>query len=227
MTKNPSEQAQSQSQTQTNAQFLKSLSASIAHEAKTPLAGIKSACQIIKSNLDQTMELIDLIGDSSSRGLLVIDVILQNIRDGKIDKSKFVDLSISEVLETTIASFLFENQKEKELLNVNYDNDFIFKGDEVLMSFVILNLLRNALCYKAKINIWFDGDRRCLYFKDSGVGIDEDKLPHIFDDFFTSNKKGGTGLGLPFCRRVMKAFGGDISVKSEVGKGTEFCLRFE
>ena len=219
MTKNPSEQTQ--------LQLLKSLSASIAHEAKTPLAGIKSACQIIKNNLDQTMELIDLIGDSSSRGLLVIDVILQNIRGGKIDKSKFVDLSISEVLETTIASFLFENQKEKELLNINYDNDFVFKGDEVLMSFVILNLLRNALCYQAKINIWMDLETRTLHFKDSGVGIDEDKLPHIFDDFFTSNKKGGTGLGLPFCKRVMTAFGGDISVKSEVGKGTEFCLRFE
>jgi two-component system, CAI-1 autoinducer sensor kinase/phosphatase CqsS len=213
------------SQNSAQLQLLKSLSASIAHEAKTPLAGIKSACQIIKINLDQTMELIDLIGDSSSRGLLVIDVILQNIRDGKIDQSGFVDLSISEVLETTIASFLFENQKEKELLNINYDNDFVFKGDEVLMSFVILNLLRNALCYKAKIDIWFDG--RCLYFKDSGVGIPADKLPHIFDDFFTSNKKGGTGLGLPFCRRVMKAFEGDISVKSETGKGTEFCLRFE
>jgi signal transduction histidine kinase len=42
----------------------------------------------------------------------------------------------------------------------------------------------------------------------------------------TSGKKGGTGLGLPFCRRVMKAFGGDISCKSVAGEGVEFCLKF-
>jgi len=64
-------------------------------------------------------------------------------------------------------------------------------------------MLKNSLYYKAKINIWLDLDKKCLYFKDDGVGISSDKLPYIFDSFFTSNKKGGTGLGLSFCKRVM------------------------
>ena len=63
-------------------------------------------------------------------------------------------------------------------------------------------------------------------FKGDGAGVDEDKIDNIFDDFFTSNKKDGTGLGLPFYKRVMLAFGGDISCKSQEGEGTEFCLRF-
>ena len=55
---------------------------------------------------------------------------------------------------------------------------------------------------------------------------DEELPPYIFDDFFTSDKKGGTGLGLPFCKRVMEAFGGDITCESVEGEGVEFCLRF-
>ncbi|MFT7099308.1 MAG: signal transduction histidine kinase [Rickettsiales bacterium] len=71
-----------------------------------------------------------------------------------------------------------------------------------------------------------DCQTRTLHFKDDGIGIAADQLEFIFDDFFTSNKKGGTGIGLPFCKRVMNSFGGDISCKSEMGKGAEFCLRF-
>jgi two-component system CAI-1 autoinducer sensor kinase/phosphatase CqsS len=52
-----------------------------------------------------------------------------------------------------------------------------------------------------------DGDKRCLYFKDDGVGISADKIDSIFDGFMISGKKGGIGLGLPFCRRTMKDFG--------------------
>ena len=112
------------------------------------------------------------------------------------------------------------------MVNVDLEGDFIFKGDETLMIFVLFNLLKNSLYYKAKINIWLDADKKFLYFKDDGVGIPADKLELIFDDFFTSNKKGGTGLGLPFCKRVMKAFDGDISCKSKVSEGVEFCLKF-
>jgi signal transduction histidine kinase len=170
-------------------QTLKSLASSIAHETRSPLSAIQGACEIIGRNL-----LIDI---SSSRGLVISDIILQNIQDGEID-----------------------------LVNVKLAGDFDFFGDENLMIFVVFNLLKNALYYRAKINIWMDCQTRTLHFKDDGIGIAADQLEFIFDDFFTSNKKGGTGLGLPFCKRVMKAFGGDISCKSAVGKGAEFCLRF-
>jgi two-component system, CAI-1 autoinducer sensor kinase/phosphatase CqsS len=112
------------------------------------------------------------------------------------------------------------------LVNADLENDFVFKGDETMAIFVLINLLKNSLYYKAKINIWLDADKKCLYFKDDGVGIPADKLEFIFDDFFTSDKKGGTGLGLPFCKRVMLAFGGDITCNSPKDKGVEFCLKF-
>ena len=77
------------------------------------------------------------------------------------------------------------------------------------MSFVVLNLLKNSLVRKAKINIWLDADKRCLYFKDNR----SDKVE--------------IGLDLSFCKKVMQAFGGDISCKYTIGKEAEFCLSFE
>ena len=212
--------------TQNKVENLKSLAGSIAHETRNPLSAIKGCCEVVKDNLNQAIEFIDLISISSSRGLSMVDMILQNIRDEEIDKDKFLNLSIASVIESAIKEFAFENKEQKELVNVDLENDFIFKGDETLMIFVLLNLLKNSLYYKAKINIWLDDDKKCLYFKDNGVGIPKDKLESIFDSFFTSNKKGGTGLGLSFCKRVMKAFGGDISCKSKEDEFTEFVLNF-
>lgn len=65
---------------------------------------------------------------------------------------------------------------------------------------------------------------------DSGCGIPHDKLPHIFDSFYTTKKpdargQGGTGLGLALCRRIVEAHHGRIRVESEIGKGTTFTLK--
>ena len=207
-------------------QNLKNLAGSIAHETRNPLAAIKSCCEVVNNNLNEAKEFIDLIATSSNRGLVIINMILQNIRDEEIDKSAFTNLSIASIIESAIKEFAFESEEQKELINVDLENDFIFKGEETLMIFVLFNLLKNSLYYKAKINIWLDANNKCLYFKDNGVGIPADKLESIFESFFTSGKKDGTGLGLPFCKRVMTAFYGDISCKSKEDEGVEFCLKF-
>jgi two-component system CAI-1 autoinducer sensor kinase/phosphatase CqsS len=232
-----------QTNSQAKLQTLKSLSALIASETKDPLYGIRSACDIMRDHLDEAMKFVDLISFSSSRGLLFADMILKNINDEEIDKSSFEDLSIKDVVENAIVQYLFNNREEIDLLNINYDDDFVFRGDETLMSFVILNLLKNALASQAKIHIWFNSKERCVYLRDEGDGFSEEKLKDIFneqkvgfakpdqrqakpDQRCASQMQTSIVLGLPFCKRVMNAFGGDISVKSEVGKGAEFCLQF-
>jgi signal transduction histidine kinase len=201
-----------QTNSQAKLQTLKSLSALIASETKDPLYGIRSACDIMRDHLDEAMKFVDLISFSSSRGLLFADRILKNINDEEIDKSSFEDLSIRDLVENAVAQYLFNDRKEIDLLDINYDDDFIFFGDKVLMSFVILSLLKNALASQVKIHIWFNSKERCVYFKNEGAGISEDKLKDIFNE-----------QKLSFCKKIMNAFGGDISVKCE---GTEFCLRF-
>ncbi len=207
---------------------VKSLAFSIAHETRNPLAGIKGCCELMKDNLNQLIEYIDLIYDSSSQGLAMIDMILNNIRDGNIDKSNFIDLSISDTVKKAIRQYSYKNEDEKDLISFDLEQDFIFKGDENMMIFVIYNLLKNALHYQVKIEIGTEAksDGNYLYFKDYGPGIESDKLELIFESFFTSGKKDGTGLGLPFCRRIMTAFDGEIICKSEMEKGTEFEIKF-
>ena len=207
---------------------VKSLAGSIAHETRNPLAGIKGCCELMKNNLNELIEYIDLVHDSSSQGLAMIDMIMANIREGKIDTSNFVDLSISNVVKKAVRQFSYQNQQDRDLLSYDLNEDFIFRGDENMMIFVIYNLLKNALHYKAKIEIRSEikSDGNYLYFKDYGPGIESDKSELIFESFFTSGKKDGTGLGLPFCKRIMTAFSGNIICRSELGKGAEFKLKF-
>ena len=199
---------------------VKSLAFSIAHETRNPLAGIKGCCELMKDNLNQLIEYIDLIYDSSNQGLAMIDMILNNIRDGNIDKSNFADLSISDTVKKAIKQYAYKNKDEQILVNLDLEQSFIFKGDENMMIFVIFNLLKNSLYYKSKIEIRTEAkpDGNYLYFKDYGPGIEKDKLSIIFESFFTSGKKDGTGLGLPFCKRIMTAFDGDIICRSEIGE---------
>jgi two-component system, CAI-1 autoinducer sensor kinase/phosphatase CqsS len=207
---------------------VKSLAGSIARETRNPLAGIKGCCELMKNNLNELIEYIDLVADSSSQGLAMIDMIMTNIREGKIDKSNFTDLSISDVVKKALKQFTYRNEEEKDLVSFDLEQNFIFRGDENMMIFVIYNLLKNALHYRVKIEIRTEikSDGNYLYFKDYGPGIEKDKLELIFESFFSSGKKDGTGLGLPFCRRIMRAFDGEIICKSEVGKGAEFKMKF-
>ncbi|MDC0857449.1 HAMP domain-containing sensor histidine kinase [Rickettsiales bacterium] len=180
---------------------VKSLAGSIAHETRNPLAGIKGCCELMKNNLNQLIEYVDLIADSSTQGLAMIDMILANIKDGEVDKSNFTNLSISDVVKKALKQFSYQNQQDRDLVSYDLNEDFILRGDENMMIFVIYNLLKNALHYKVKIEIRTEtkSDGNYLYFQDYGPGIEKDKLELIFESFFTSGKKDGTGLGLPFC----------------------------
>jgi K+-sensing histidine kinase KdpD len=188
---------------------LKYLTTSITHQTQTPLSKIKSTCHTIRDNLDQAILLVDSIFDAAARSLLTMDIALQNVQlKQEIDKTKFTNLSIANVTDNAIAKYLFTGEKEMALLNVDLANDFVFKGDEILMSFVILNLLKNALSRKAKINIWLDAQKRGIYFKCNKVEIFADEAD----------------ISWQFCRRVMKAFDGNISIKFLARGGKEFCL---
>jgi two-component system CAI-1 autoinducer sensor kinase/phosphatase CqsS len=181
---------------------VKSLAFSIAHETRNPLAGIKGCCELMKNSLNELIEYIDLVADSSNQGLAMIDMILANIREGKIDKNNFIDLSISDTIKKALRQYSYKNEEEKDLVRFDLGDNFIFKGDENMMIFVIFNLLKNSLYYKSKIKIRTEAkpDGNYIYFKDCGPGIEKDKLELIFESFFTSSKKDGTGLGFHFAK---------------------------
>ena len=85
----------------------------------------------MKDNLNELIEYIDLVADSSSQGLAMIDMIMANIREGKIDKSNFTDLSISNVVKKALKQFTYKNEEEKDLVNFNLEQNFILKAMKI------------------------------------------------------------------------------------------------
>jgi signal transduction histidine kinase len=136
------------------------------------------------------------------------------------------------VVHTAMESYAF-GRGQRERVRVMQAEDFHVRGDENLLIYVLFNLLQNALVFDAgrpdlvlEVRFGRDGDGGWLSVRDNGPGIPPERLPGIFESFMTYANKQGTGLGLPFCKRVMTALGGGIDVRSAPGEGTEFLLRF-
>src|SRR5690606_27819380 len=111
-----------------------------------------------------------------------------------------------------------------------------FYTDPVLLSSIFQNLVDNAYKYSKKDNkvldITISQSKRqvVMQFEDKGIGIAKKELGHIFKKFYRVqnqyNQQGSVGLGLAFCKELVNFMGGDISVDSELGKGTRFTIVF-
>ena len=100
--------------------------------------------------------------------------------------------------------------------------------DKTKLQEVFLNLLKNAFeaakpNNTVSLHAYLEDGKVVVKIQDTGCGISEEQLPTIFEPFVTY-KKNGTGLGLAICDHIVKAHGGTISVESELGVGTTFCV---
>jgi two-component system, NtrC family, nitrogen regulation sensor histidine kinase NtrY len=115
-----------------------------------------------------------------------------------------------------------------------YPEDLTISADKNMIEQVIINLIKNAIQafedhqvdklieLKAFVN---EKSRPVISVKDNGTGIDPEAMEKIFIPFFTT-KKTGSGIGLSLSRQIMRQHQGTLTVKSNVGKGTEFFMRF-
>lgn len=163
------------------------------------------------------------------RGLQVISMTLDQVSARPLDVAQFSYLSAAEVVGKAIDEYCYDSEEACDRVRVHVADDFHFRGDETAFLFVLFNLIKNALYYVSQ----YPGTRvdvsvgsHEVKVRDSGPGIAPEVLAGLFEPFRTVGKNGGTGLGLAYCRRVMRAFGGDIRCASVVGQFTEFTLRF-
>ncbi|MBP7566499.1 MAG: response regulator, partial [Burkholderiaceae bacterium] len=123
----------------------------------------------------------------------------------------------------------YDSALQRERVQLDVRRDFVFRGDETDYLFILFNLIRNALYYfdthpHARLTVTVDAPH--VRVRDTGPGMSAEALRHLFEPFRTSGKSDGTGLGLSYCRRAMRAFGGDIVCRSVQGEFTEFELGF-
>ena len=110
--------------------------------------------------------------------------------------------------------------------------ELIVQADKTLIEQVLINLLKNAIqAFETQPNkiiilaAYLNEGHVIISVKDNGNGIDADAMERIFVPFFTT-KKSGSGIGLSLSRQIMRQHGGQITVNSRLGEGTEFFLRF-
>jgi signal transduction histidine kinase len=236
---------------------MQDLSANIAHEMRTPLSGVRATMDGLEtilpklleayrqSNekspetlsaipedrlriLENTPERITLMIDQANS---VIDMLLMNLKDNKVDKKQFGVFSATACIKQALDRYPFK-RGELEKITLDIEQDFYFRGIDHLFIFVLFNLIKNSIysinaALKGEILITLKPGRGVnrIVFRDTGEGIEQTDLEKIFEGFYTTREE-GTGVGLAFCRRTMRSFGGGITCDSESGEYAEFILEF-
>ncbi|MGF1694597.1 response regulator [Vibrio lamellibrachiae] len=215
------------------------LANTIAHEMRNPLAQVLLHFETLRSHIDRQSAVheleieIDKGKNAVERGKQLIDIILREVNSASLDDEPSSSYSITQLLRGSLDQYGFEDTSQKQRIRLIATGDFYVKVNDTLFNFVIFNLLRNAIYYfdsypdsQIDISILQSDNQNHVIVRDTGPGIPEKIQAHIFNDFFSHNKSGGSGLGLGYCQRVMTSFGGTINCESELGKFTEFRLSF-
>ncbi len=161
-----------------------------------------------------------------------IDLVLGNLKEEQeINTDKYHICDMVDVVNQCLLRYPFQ-EGEEPLLHWDPENEFEFLGDEFFMMNVLNNLIKNSLYFikearKGEMFIWLEkgASYNTLYFKDTAKGAAEEVIARLFESFY-SKRKGGTGLGLAFCKKIMKSFGGDIASCSVENEYIQFALSF-
>jgi len=182
-------------------------------------------------DLPKMSSFVGSIAHQVERSNVVIDVILASARQKMIEPSTFTRCSMEACVKEAAERYPYRAGEWDKVVVVP-GQGFEFIGSEPLMVCVLFNLLKNALQAIAvagkgdvKISMSTENGHHVLAIRDSGTGIRAADMSTIFDPFFTTKSSDGTGLGLPFCRRVIESFGGTFDGESVEGQYTCFRLR--
>ena len=216
----------------------------MSHDIRTPMNAIIGYTQLLENNLDNKKQALDYISKLKSSSTILLSLInyileMTQIESGKLDLKKEIgdldDLvkNINIVVEPLI--------KEKKL---HYSYHLEIKHhhiicDKTKLREIVLNILSNAIKYTPEggnvelliQEISFENNKVKYHFIiiDNGIGMKEDFLPHIFEEFArektsTESKVPGVGLGLPIVKSLIDMMNGTIQVESKLNKGTKFTV---
>jgi len=214
------------------------LIAEFVHELRTPLASIGNSTYLLlrpEMSQDQREQMIRNIHCETMRlnTLAASFLDLARLESGRV-LFRMTEFDLRPMVEECI--LVMQSKAEESQIKIIDDIPIGFPavhGDRDKLKQVVLNLLSNAIKYNnpegnITLNAATKGDSWLLSVSDTGLGIPENILPHLFEKFYRAhmfeNKTPGTGLGLSICKQIVSRHGGSISIRSKPGKGTTFTI---
>ena len=204
--------------------------ANMSHEIRTPLNAIVGFSHIVAQGLqpENNEEFCQII-ESNNKLLLQLISDIIDLSQIEADQMEFEskEFDICKMIRDAHAHYSANLSENVEMICDLPDKSLIVKSDQKRLSQVLTNILDNAVKHtnKGYITIGYFSESKDIRFfvRDTGEGIAEPNLPHVFDRFAKFDAFAqGTGLGLSLCQSIVKKFGGEIGVKSKLGKGSEF-----
>lgn len=216
-------------------QLRKQLTQDVAHELRTPLTSVQGTMEAMLDGIwamdkerltscyDEIMRIKRLIGS-------IEDLSKVENENALLHKENF---DLSNLLIRLLNNF--ESELTEKDISVDYDRQSVYLyADQDKMSQVFNNLISNAIKYsnkggKIQIHISDSHKKVEIRVKDTGKGISQENIPHIFERFYRVDKSrnrntGGIGIGLTITKTIIEAHEGTIDVESKLGEGTEFII---
>jgi PAS domain S-box-containing protein len=205
--------------------------AHLSHDVRNPLSSIMGFAEMLKERVDEEhLRLVDVIETSSQRLLRTIDSVLDFSRLKTGDVSLDAEPTDLVALVRDTVQMIEPHADEKDLsLALRVPDQLRAETDPACFERIVDNLVSNAIKYtdtgRVTVRLRDAGDTVVLEVDDTGVGIDEDFLPDLFESFTQgASDRSGSGLGLAITKRLTEMMGGTIDVSSTEGVGTTFTV---
>jgi len=210
----------------------------VAHELRAPVAAIQGYLRLILDGYadpDKQREMLERSDQRASELLALIEdlLALARVKDAAPEEKR-APVPVGDVLKQVADLFQVEAAKKRIAFSVRADANPTVLATRDHIRQLWTNLISNAIRYtpeggSVSVALTVRGDKMEGSVEDTGIGIAEEDLPRIFDEFYRTRTakemvSGGTGLGLPIVKRIVETYGGEIHVESEVGKGSRFTF---
>ena len=222
--------------------YKKEFFANASHELKTPITSIRGFAELISSGLiddkDKIIEYSTTIKREAIRMDTMVEEILKlsSLEDIDENEMPLEKLNVADIIKEAVEVLDYKLYEKKIITNVDVHDVYIESVHEDILR-VFTNLIENGIKYnkdngKIYISLRRVRNKAVITIKDTGIGIKEEDLPHIFERFYRVDKSRnrkveGTGLGLSIVKRIVMKYKGEISVKSTYNVGTEFTIKFD
>ena len=217
--------------------LLKEFLNTVSHDLKTPLSVIITSLYLIerKPSPKQQKQKLETIKDQAQRLEKLIEDILTVNRLEMLPELTFQPVNVKALLAGLRDEFVTLAEKQHLTIQLNLGQEPpLVDANETELRRALVNLIENALRYTPlggviTIRTTLDRDRLVIAVQDTGIGIDETDIPHIFEHFYRTDKAratetGGSGLGLAIVKKIVETHGGTIAVESVPKQGSTFRI---